>query len=70
MQSRKRFWPAGAPGPYIYWCVLPTTTKRMAGLLSFETRWGRDVGLLILGWLLASALAIVLLLTVVRGIFV
>lgn len=42
----------------------------MAEILSFETRWGRHVGLLVVGWLLASALAIVLLLTFVRDIFV
>ena len=42
----------------------------MADILSFETRWGRHVGLLVVGWLLVSTLAIVLLLTVVRDIFV
>ena len=42
----------------------------MADILSFETRWGRHVGLLVVGWLLVSTLAVVLLLTVVRDIFV
>jgi len=32
--------------------------------------WERDVTVMIVGWLLATALAIVLLLTVVRGLFV
>ncbi|MEF8843023.1 MAG: hypothetical protein V5A62_15595 [Haloarculaceae archaeon] len=35
-----------------------------------EDEWSRDVGLMIVGWLLASVLAIVLLLTVVRWAFV
>ncbi len=42
----------------------------MTEILSFQTQWGRHVGLLVVGWLLASALAIVLLLTVVRDIVV
>jgi hypothetical protein len=42
----------------------------MEGLYSFETEWGRDIGLVVLGWLLVSVVAIVLLLTVVQEIFV
>ena len=37
---------------------------------AFDSQWGRDVGLVVLGWLLASVLAIVLLLTLVRGALV
>jgi predicted anti-sigma-YlaC factor YlaD len=35
-----------------------------------EEEWSRDVALMIVGWLLASVLAVVLLLTVVRWAFV
>lgn len=37
---------------------------------AFDSKWGRDVGLMVLGWLLASVLAIVLLLTLVRAALV
>ena len=35
-----------------------------------EEEWTRDVGLMVVGWLLGTLLAILLLMTVVRGLFV
>lgn len=43
--------------------------RSMEGMYSFETEWGRDIGLVVLGWLLVSVVAIILLLTVVQEIF-
>lgn len=41
----------------------------MEGLYSFDTEWGRDVGLVVIGWLVVSVVAIILLLTVVQPFF-
>lgn len=40
----------------------------MEGLTDFESDWGRDIGLTIVGWLLVSAIAIVLMLTVFQSV--
>lgn len=47
----------------------PVYQPIMAQYRFFESRWGRDVGLTIAGWLLALAIAIGLLLTVIRAFF-
>jgi hypothetical protein len=40
----------------------------MEGLTTFDSEWGRHVGLTVVGWLLVSAVAIMLLLTVVQNL--